>query len=144
MNDETRAELYDAIERRVADVFADTDGMTTASAVASNVMRVVRPIIDRLLADIAARALSDEMVEAVWTEAMDAASVAQDIIAHLWRMADRPEVVEVVDKALMEWSTHPDRLIDGYDHEMRTSVAITALLTALIGPRPAEQESHDE
>ena len=66
-----------------------------------------------------------------------------NIIAHLWRMADRPEVVEVVDKALMEWSTHPDRLIDGYDHEMRTSVAITALLTALLGPRPTEQEATD-
>ena len=64
MNDNDRAELYDAIERRVADVFADTDGMTTASAVASNVMRVVRPIIDRLLAERDIDALRDAVVKA--------------------------------------------------------------------------------
>ena len=65
--------------------------------------------------------------------------------AHLWGRADDPEVVEAVARAL--YAHDVEHLIDadgavpnGNEYRRRARMAITALLTALLGPKPEEVE----
>lgn len=55
------------------------------------------------------------------------------LVSYLWEQADRPEVVRAVTIAV--FNTHTD---------LKARAVIAATLTALLGPRPTEQESHDE
>ena len=70
-----------------------------------------------------------------------------NIIAHLWRMADRPEVVAAVARNITAsvWGHDFDEL----DEDSREALIdeayqpIDDVLTALLGPRPTEQETSD-
>lgn len=63
--------------------------------------------------------------------------------AHLWQAADDPAVVEAV---VLSGMLFPERASEPEMKQQRALAAgwILRVLTALIGPRPAEQESTDD
>lgn len=68
---------------------------------------------------------------------------ADSVIAHLWREAMKPEVTSAAMLAHHNYLRHPDRLVDGFDNAVFLSAVTHAVLTALLGPNPNEQENSD-
>lgn len=73
----------------------------------------------------------------------DARDMATAVIAHLWERADDWETVQRPIAAMLEGEVKCDVHPESYHHKLEDMAAqITAtIMTALIGPRPAEQEA---
>ena len=79
------------------------------------------------------------ITSATWDE-------ADAVIAHLWRRGTDWDTTVVKVACILVGEVKCDVAPDSYHAKLEgmADEIVATLLTALIGPRPAEQESHDE
>lgn len=96
-------------------------------------------ITDAVAESAEQRHMKDEAGQWDWFYCIDPDTTADAMIAHIWRMADDPAVVEAV---VLSGMLFPERASEPEMKQQRVLAAgwILRVLTALLGPRPQESD----